>query len=117
VIVAQAQASKKDSFEQRLGLTDDQKAKTKEIHDNTRAEIAKILTPDQQAQLKTAMQNHQGWRRAIASLNLTEDQKNQLRQVVQSQKTQMDEVLTAEQKQQIQQMRENRPSQGQQHNP
>ena len=56
------------------------------------------------------MQNHQGCRRAIDSLNLTEHKKNQLRQVMRSQKTQMDEVLTPEQKQQIQQMLENRHS-------
>ena len=70
-----AQASNRDSFGQRLGLTDEQKAKIKEIHENTHAEVAKILTPDQQTQLKTPMQNHQGWRRAIDSLNFTEDKK------------------------------------------
>ncbi|ARV59471.1 P pilus assembly/Cpx signaling pathway, periplasmic inhibitor/zinc-resistance associated protein [Nostocales cyanobacterium HT-58-2] len=91
---------------QRLGLTDEQKTKMKEIRRNTRAEVEKILTEQQREQLQTAMQNRQGRRSAFSSLNLSDEQKSQLQQVMQSQKTQMDAVLTAEQKAQLQKYRE-----------
>ena len=111
-----AQAQEHHSFEQRLGLTDDQKAKMAEIRSNTRAQMQKILTPEQQNHLTTAMKNHQDRRSAMASLNLTDDQKNQLKQLRQSEKTQIDGILTPEQKQQMQQFRQNRRSQHQQPN-
>ncbi|MBR8835648.1 MAG: P pilus assembly/Cpx signaling pathway, periplasmic inhibitor/zinc-resistance associated protein [Stigonema ocellatum SAG 48.90 = DSM 106950] len=111
-----AQASEHHSFWQSLGLTDDQKAQIKQIRHNTRDQIKNILTPAQQDQLKTARQNHQGWRQAKDSLNLTDDQKNQIRQLIQSQKQQIDGVLTPEQKQQQQQHWKNRHSQDQEPN-
>ncbi len=111
-----AQAQEHHSFAQSLGLTDDQKAKIGEIRRNTHEQMKNILTPDQQNQLKTAMQNHQGRRVTWKSLNLTDDQKNQLKQLKQSEKTQIDEVLTPEQQQKLQQMHQNRRSQHQQPN-
>ena len=105
-----AQSREKGGPLQRLGLTDEQKAKITEIRRNTRAEMEKILTEQQREQLKTAMENRQGRRGAFAALNLTDDQKNQMRQVMQSQKTQIEGVLTAEQKEQLQKYRQERGS-------
>jgi Spy/CpxP family protein refolding chaperone len=39
-----------------LNLTDDQKSKVKELHAGTMAKLNEVLTPDQQAQLKTKME-------------------------------------------------------------
>ncbi len=111
-----AQSREKGGAMQRLGLTDEQKAKIKEIRSSTRAEMEKILTEQQREQLKTAMQNRQGKRGAFAALNLTDEQKNQMRQVMQSQKTQIDGVLTAQQKEQLQKYREEMRARRQQRN-
>ncbi|MBP5974007.1 P pilus assembly/Cpx signaling pathway, periplasmic inhibitor/zinc-resistance associated protein [Brasilonema sp. CT11] len=113
LVVAQSQP--KEGAFQRLGLTDEQKTKIKEIRSNTRAEVDKILTEQQREQLKTAMQNRQG-RGGFAALNLSDDQKNQLKQVMQSQKTQIEAVLTPQQKEQLQKYRQENGARRQQPN-
>jgi protein CpxP len=80
----------------KLNLTDAQKTKIKQILENTQAEINKMLTPKQQQQLNTAIQNREGRGRwsMFASLNLNEQQKTQLWQIWQSTKTRIEGVLT-----------------------
>jgi periplasmic protein CpxP/Spy len=111
-----AQNKQKGGAFQRLGLTEEQKAKIQEVRSNTRAEMDKILNEQQREQLKTAMQNRRGWRGAVAGLNLTDEQKNQMRQVMQSQKTQMEAILTEQQKEQLQKYRQEMRSRRQQGN-
>ena len=84
-------------------LTQQQKDKLDQIRSNTRTQIEKILTPEQQNRYKAALQAGQGRQTAVAAMNLTEAQKTQLRQVVESAKSQASAVFTPQQKQQIQQ--------------
>lgn len=101
-----AQAQEPHGF-QRLGLTQEQKAKISEIRQNTRSQIEAVLTPQQLEQLKTAMQDsRQSKRQAFSTLNLTQEQKTQMRQIRQSAKSQYEAVLTPEQRQQLQQSRQ-----------
>lgn len=117
---------------QKLGLTDEQKAKMQEIRRNARAEMEKVLTAEQKEQLKAAMQERRNQRsqgegrmegkgrgkknNAFASLNLTEAQKTRMREIKESSKQQMEAVLTPAQQEQLKQMQENWKSRSQQRN-
>ncbi len=95
-----------------LNLSDQQKKQMKEIQEDTRRQMQAILTPQQQEQLKTTMQNHQagqahqGRNSAMAALNLSDEQKAKMKEIMQAQKTRMEAVLTTAQKQQLEQMRQ-----------
>jgi protein CpxP len=116
---------------QKLGLTDAQKTRLKEIRSNTRAEMDKVLTTEQKEQLKAAMQarkeqRSQGqggegrgqWKKnGGANLNLTADQKARMREIKELSKRQIDEVLTPAQREQLKQMSAERASRRQQRNP
>lgn len=108
---ALAQASNENSSQSHLGLTDAQQAKIREIHHNFYNEMQKILTKEQQEQLKAARNNHQSLQDAVASLHLSDSQKNQLQQAIEAQKKQIYEVLKPEQIQQMQQFRAKKHSQ------
>ena len=125
---------KKGQF-QKLNLTTEQKAKIKEIRNNTRAQIETVLTTEQKNQLKSKkderkaqrQQGQQGQEQRregrgqkgdiFDSLNLTETQKNQIKQIKESSKQQIDAVLTPQQQEQIKQRREEMRSRRQQRNP
>jgi Spy/CpxP family protein refolding chaperone len=108
---------------QKLGLTDEQKAKMQEIRRNARAEMEKVLTAEQKEQLKAAMQERRNQRsqgegrmegrgkgkknNPFAALNLTEAQKTRMREIKESSKKQMEAVLTPAQREQLKQMQEN----------
>ncbi|MBD2665952.1 hypothetical protein B6N60_02638 [Richelia sinica FACHB-800] len=113
----------------RLGLTDAQKAKIKEIRLNTRTQIENVLTPEQKEKLKAAYQARReqgqgtgqrlGKRQrqgGLASLNLTDDQKAKIRQIRESSKQQIEAVLTPEQQAQLRQLQENWKARRQQRN-
>lgn len=99
-----------------LNLTDDQKQQLEQIEKDTRDQIQSVLTPDQQAQLQTLMQNRQGQRHQersrqgrqdfLSQLNLTDEQKAKIKDIMQQQKARRDAVFTPEQQQQMQQMRQ-----------
>jgi Spy/CpxP family protein refolding chaperone len=100
-----------------LNLTDAQKQQLRQIGKDTHDQIQAVLTPDQQAQLKTLMQNrqgqnhqagqdHQGGQNLWASLNLTDAQKAKIKAIQEAQKPRMQAVFTPEQQQQLQQMRQ-----------
>jgi periplasmic protein CpxP/Spy len=114
-----------------LGLTDAQKAKMQEIRRNTRAEMEKVLTPEQKEQLKAAMQERRGQRsqgegrgeggkgkknNPFASLNLSEAQKTRMQEIKESSKQQMEAVLTPAQREQMKQIQQNWKSRRQQGN-
>jgi protein CpxP len=108
----------------KLNLNDAQKAELKKINDETRTQMQAVLTPDQQAKLKTMMENHRrehsqgqkpqagqagqrhGKQNPWASLNLTDAQKAKIKQIKDAKKARMQAVFTPEQKQQMQQMRQ-----------
>lgn len=95
-----------------LNLSDQQKQQMKQIQEDTRSRIQAILTPQQQEQIKTAMQNHQagqahqGRESAMTALNLSDEQKAKMKEIMQAQKNRMDAILTTEQKQKLEQMRQ-----------
>ncbi|MEC4814641.1 MAG: P pilus assembly/Cpx signaling pathway, periplasmic inhibitor/zinc-resistance associated protein [Scytonema sp. PMC 1069.18] len=114
-VVAQQMRQKGKGMWQQLGLTEAQQEQIKIIRQNTRAEMDKILTDEQRAQLKTSMQNggvqnRRNRRGGFASLNLTDAQQTQMRQLMESQKTQIEAVLTPAQKAQLEQMKQERRS-------
>jgi periplasmic protein CpxP/Spy len=101
-----AQADQPHGFD-RLGLSQEQKAKVAQIRQNTRSQIEAVLTPQQREQLKTAMQDsRQNKRQVFSTLNLTPEQRTQMRQIRQSAKSQFEAVLTPEQRQQMQESRQ-----------
>ncbi|MBD1211731.1 MAG: P pilus assembly/Cpx signaling pathway, periplasmic inhibitor/zinc-resistance associated protein [Dolichospermum circinale Clear-D4] len=104
-----------------LNLNSEQKAKMKEIHTNTRAQIDAILTPEQKNQLKTAMEKRKAERQQrqrqhqerrekkgniFQSLNLTDKQKDQIKQIHESERQKMQAVLTPQQQAQMKKFRE-----------
>ena len=95
-----------------LNLTDAQKQQLRQIGKETHDQIQAVLTSDQQAQLKAAMQNHQagqahqGRQNLWASLNLTDDQKAKIKAIKDAQKARMQALLTPAQQQQLQQMQQ-----------
>jgi periplasmic protein CpxP/Spy len=107
-----AQADHHSPWDQ-LNLSDQQKTQLKQIQDDTRTQMEAVLTADQQAKLKAAMQqhrqdqgqgqNHQRRQDSMASLNLSDEQKAKMKEIMQAQKTRMDAVFTPEQKQQMHQ--------------
>jgi len=102
----------------KLNLTDDQKARLKQIRESSRAQIESVLTDEQKSKLQAMKQQRQAMRQqgqsmrqqgqrgkgVWASLNLTDDQKARIREIRENAKTQRNAVLTSEQRQQLEQM-------------
>ncbi|BCL34893.1 Spy/CpxP family protein refolding chaperone [Nostoc sp. MS1] len=120
-----AQGARKGPWES-LGLTDDQKAKIKQIMDNSRTQIESVFTPEQKAKLEAARQARQAQRQqgqrpqagkrgnVLADLNLTQDQKNRIKSIRQSSKQQIEAVLTTEQRAKLQELKASRRQRWQQ---
>ncbi|MGH1393838.1 MAG: Spy/CpxP family protein refolding chaperone [Trichormus sp.] len=123
-----AQAQRKAPWES-LGLSEDQKAKIREIQNNARAQMQEVFTPEQKAKLEAARQERRGQRQAgerpqagqrrgkkMADLNLTDDQKARMRAIRENTKQQIEAVLTPEQRAKLQEMKANRRERWQQRN-
>jgi Spy/CpxP family protein refolding chaperone len=124
-----AQAAKKGPWES-LGLSEDQKARIKQIQSNARAQMENVFTPEQKAKLEAARQERQarraqrqpgerpeaGQRRGkkMADLNLTDDQKARMRTIRENTKQQIEAVLTTEQRAKLQEMKASRRARWQQ---
>jgi periplasmic protein CpxP/Spy len=113
---------------ERLGLSEEQKTKIKEIHRNSRTQMEAILTPEQKQQLEAAKQAREGQprqprgqgerpKKGLASLNLTEDQKTKMREIRKSEKNQIQAILTPQQQQQFKEFQDNMRSRRQKPNP
>ena len=115
-----------------LNLTSEQKAKMKEIHTNTRAQVDAVLTTEQKNQLKTAMEKRKAERQQrqrqhqerrekkgniFQSLNLTDKQKDQIKQIHESERQKMQAILTPQQQAQMKKFRGEMRSHHQQRNP
>ena len=107
----------------KLNLSDDQKAKIKQIQDDAQQQITNsVLNDSQRQQLQAASSggtgNRQQRRDVWRSLNLSQDQQTQIRQIrKQAEQNIYNNVLTADQQQQVQQMRQQRSQRQQQQQP
>jgi len=90
----------KQKYSKELNLTDDQQTKIKQILQSGRQQIYSILTPEQQAKLKKAKEEH----KKPKDLNLTDEQKTQIKAIRKSNKAQVMAVLTPEQQQKLQKL-------------
>jgi periplasmic protein CpxP/Spy len=101
-----------------LNLTNQQKEQLRQIDNDTRTQMQAVFTPDQQAQMKAAMQNHQpgqGRRLGMAALNLSDAQKAKIKEIMQAQEARKQAILTPNQQQQLQQMHQQWQQMRQQH--
>ncbi len=112
---------------ERLGLSEEQKTKIKEIRRNSRTQMDAVLTPEQKQQLEAAKQARQGQprqqrgqgeggKKGWASLNLTEEQKTKMREIRESEKNQIQAILTPQQQQQLKEFQDNMRSRRQKPN-
>ncbi|MBE9216346.1 P pilus assembly/Cpx signaling pathway, periplasmic inhibitor/zinc-resistance associated protein [Plectonema cf. radiosum LEGE 06105] len=105
VTIAQA---KKQGGWKRLNLTEAQKTQMQQIKQSARAEMERILTPEQLQKFQAAKASGEKKGGGFRDLNLTDAQKVELQRIGESKKSQMEAILTDEQKAQIQDMRQNR---------
>ena len=96
--------SGRGNFFDSLELSDSQKAQIKQIHQETREQMQKIITPEQEQAFKTAIQNHQGFKAARQAMNLSDQQKSDLKQIRKSSRDQIKAVLTPEQQTKLEQL-------------
>lgn len=134
-----AQVTTQPTNQQRIGgqnqlnLTPEQKDQMRQIHQETSQQIEAVLSSDQLAQYKAAMQNRRTQMRdnagqmnstttpsngnkrqnLFASLNLSQDQQAKIREIMQNSRTRMNSILTDSQRAQMQEMMRTRKSQGQ----
>jgi periplasmic protein CpxP/Spy len=85
----------------RLNLTDAQKAQMRQIHEKYKPQMQSILTDEQKTQLQNAGADRNAQRKVWASLS--QDQKNQMKTLRQQEEAEENAVLTPEQQQQKQQ--------------
>ncbi|MBD0344668.1 MAG: Spy/CpxP family protein refolding chaperone [Coleofasciculus sp. Co-bin14] len=104
-LLAQANRQDRQGKWDKLNLSEQQKEQLRQIQQETRAQMQALLTPEQQEQFNTAMQNRQG-RSGKTALNLSEEQKAQMRQIMEAKKSRMQAILTPAQQQQLEQMRQ-----------
>lgn len=97
---------KHHKFADALGLTDEQKQKLKEIHEDTKAQKDKILTQAQRDAFKTAMKNHLGRKAAFEAMNLSDQQKSDLKALMKSSRERMNAVLTTDQQAKLKELRQ-----------
>ena len=100
--VAQTAPPRGNPFEQ-MGLTSEQQSKIQQIRENSRDQIEQILTSEQLAEWRRAMQNRRDHRNTITALNLTPEQQQKLQALRSSEQQQIFEVLTPEQREQFRQ--------------
>ena len=84
-------------------ITQKQQQQLAEIRRDTRAQVEKLLTPQQRQQFKAAIDGPRQGQSPFAGMNLSEDQQTKLQAIVQSAQYRAEAILTPEQRQQIQQ--------------
>lgn len=106
--ISQAQASPKPPVNMQsiqnipeMNFTEEQKAKLKEVQAEVSSRMNDILTSQQQAYLKAAVDSGRNPQEVIKSLNLSRPQKQQLDDVQKWQRNQLFSILTNEQKQKL----------------
>ncbi|BAY13299.1 Spy/CpxP family protein refolding chaperone [Calothrix sp. NIES-2098] len=92
-----------------LNLTDAQKAKLKQIGEQSQAKILAVLNSEQQEKFKAATQGqHQSPMRVLRSLDLSAEQKQKIREIQRNQRQEFQAILTPEQQAKMKQHRESR---------
>lgn len=113
-MVANAQLNRPQSQEQleetfrELNLTESQKAQLQNIKQETRSQMAEILSQEQQETLQNAIASGQSRREAMMSLNLSRNQMFKVRSFMQSEREKIKNVLTEEQRERLREEMESR---------
>ena len=69
-------------------LTQAQRTQIEEIRDNARSQLATVLTPQQQGEFQSAVEDGQKMRSAVANLNLSQEQQTQINEIMKVSKEQ-----------------------------
>jgi Spy/CpxP family protein refolding chaperone len=92
----------------KLNLTPEQKARMKQMRQESRAEIEQILTPEQKAKLQAMKAKKKGMRKGWKELNLTAEQEAKIKALRASKKGKFEAILTPAQKAELAKMKANR---------
>ncbi len=82
---------------QELNLTPDQITQIRTLRTETRRKLDGVLSADQKAQIKAAMQAKKGWKAAMQAANVTDAQRADMQKIRQESKTAMTQILTPDQ--------------------
>ncbi|MGD1901397.1 MAG: Spy/CpxP family protein refolding chaperone [Geitlerinemataceae cyanobacterium] len=92
-----------------IDLTAEQREQVEAISEDLRGDVAEILTDDQEAQLRAAIEEGQNPRRAMRSIDsVTDEQKEELRAAMQESRGEIREILTDEQREELRELMEER---------
>jgi Spy/CpxP family protein refolding chaperone len=69
-------------------LTQAQRTQIEEVKNNARSQVEAVLTPQQQGQFQSAVQDGQKMRSAVANLNLSQEQQTQINEIMEVSKEQ-----------------------------
>ncbi len=69
-------------------LTQAQRTQIEEVKNNARSQVEAVLTPQQQAEWKSAVEDGQKMRSAVANLNLSQEQQTQINEIMKVSKEQ-----------------------------
>ncbi|MEA5597514.1 hypothetical protein [Rivularia sp. UHCC 0363] len=69
-------------------LTQAQRTQLEQVKDNTQSQVEAVLTPQQQGQFQSAVQDGQKMRSAVANLNLSPEQQTQINEIMKVSKEQ-----------------------------
>jgi periplasmic protein CpxP/Spy len=82
---------------QELNLTPTQVDQIRTLRTNTRTQMDGVLSADQKAKLKAAMQAKKGYKVAMQEASVTEAQRTQMKQIRKDSKAAMEKILTPDQ--------------------
>jgi periplasmic protein CpxP/Spy len=99
--LSQAQENRQFPVLEQLDLTTDQETQLSTIRRNTRSQLERIVSAEQQEIFKTKMTQGATLRESIAAMNLSADQRTQVRETLQAARQEAATVLTADQRQVI----------------
>ncbi|MEL6166341.1 MAG: hypothetical protein AAFR37_22225, partial [Cyanobacteria bacterium J06628_3] len=69
-------------------LTQAQRNQIEEVRDNARSQVESVLTPQQEVEFQSAVENGRKMRSAVANLNLSQEQQTQIDEIMQVAKEQ-----------------------------
>jgi Spy/CpxP family protein refolding chaperone len=104
--MAQAQSNLMTNLSPALAeieLSPSQQTQLEAVKKETQSKLQAILSPEQQAQFKNALEEGNDVRSAVQSLNLSFRKRRQMKNVFQTMRSEVNSILTPEQQQQIQQ--------------
>ncbi|AFY53568.1 hypothetical protein Riv7116_0993 [Rivularia sp. PCC 7116] len=69
-------------------LTQAQRTQVEQVKNNARSQVEEVLTPQQQGQFQSAVEDGQKMRSVVANLNLSQEQQTQIDEIMQVAKEQ-----------------------------